>query len=89
MAAPTKKRVYFALHAPDAGEVFVAGSFNNWDPAARPLKCDSKGNWRTWMSLPPGEYQYRFVVDDQWIEDPGCQRRSANPYGSHDSVFRV
>ncbi len=89
MPALKKKRVNFALHAPEAEQVFVAGTFNDWNPSARPLKCDKKGNWRTWMALPPGEYQYLFVVDDQWLEDPGCDGRSVNPYGAHNSVLRV
>jgi 1,4-alpha-glucan branching enzyme len=89
MAAARKKRVDFALDAPDAKRVSVVGTFNGWDPAARPLKCDKRGVWRTWTSLPPGEYEYLFVVDDQWRQDPACADCVPNPYGAHNSAFRV
>ena len=89
MPAVRKKRVNFALPAPEARQVCVAGTFNGWDPTARPLKCDRNGVWRTWMNLPPGEYQYLFVVDGEWRVDPGCKERAKNPYGSDNSAFRV
>jgi len=31
--------------------------------------------------LRAGEYEYRLVVDDQWIEDPEAEQRKANPHG--------
>jgi len=89
MAAAGNKRINFALNAPDATRVSIVGSFNNWDAEARPLRCDKKGTWRTWMNLPPGDYEYLFVVDDVWCEDPGCAARVPNPYGSHNSAFSI
>ena len=85
----TKKRVTFNLHAPGAEEVNLAGSFNEWDPSARPLKCDKKGIWRTWLNLPPGQHEYLFIVNGQWQEDPRCENRQENPYGSFNSVVQV
>ena len=85
----TKKRVTFNLHAPGAEEVNLAGSFNEWDPSARSLKCDKKGIWRTWLNLPPGQHEYLFIVNGQWQEDPRCENRQENPYGSFNSVVQV
>ena len=85
----TKKRITFNLHTPGAAEVNLAGSFNAWDPSARPLKCDKKGTWRTWLNLPPGQHEYLFIVNGQWQEDPRCQNRQENPYGSFNSVVQV
>jgi len=89
MPTPKKKRVNFNLHAPKAEEVFVAGTFNDWDPLARPLKCDKKGTWRTWMNLPPGKHEYRFVVNGEWQEDPECEERALNAFGTYNSVVKV
>jgi 1,4-alpha-glucan branching enzyme len=89
MAATQKKRVNFNLHAPGARSVHVAGNFNDWDPSARALKCDKKGVWRTWMNLPTGEYEYRFVVDEKWQEDPICEERARNAFGAYNSAFVV
>ena len=88
MSAPKKQRGNFVLHAPEAREVYVAGSFNEWDPADRPLRCDKKGNWRTWMNLTPGQHEYRFVVNGDWQEDPDAPERQVNPYGAFNSVVR-
>lgn len=89
MPALKKKRANFALHAPDAEQVAVVGTFNNWDAAARPLKRDSKGMWRTWMNLAPGTYEYLFVVDGAWVTDPNCSEQVENPYGAHNSVLAL
>jgi 5'-AMP-activated protein kinase regulatory beta subunit len=89
MPAPKKKRINFVLHAPEAREVFVAGSFNDWAPEARSLRCDKKGNWRTWMNLPPGQHEYRFVVNGHWQEDPKAPERTGNPFGAFNSVVEV
>ncbi len=84
-----KKRINFNLNAPEAKEVILAGSFNEWDPSARALKCDKKGVWRTWLNLAAGQHEYRYIVNGQWQEDPNCDDREANPFGSFNSVVRV
>lgn len=91
MAAPkaTKQRVNFNINAPKAHEVFVAGSFNDWDTTARPLKRGKNDSWRTWMNLPPGTYEYLYVIDGEWFEDPACGDRRLSPYGTHNSVLRI
>jgi len=85
-AAPARKRVSFGLHAPDAQSVSLAGDFNGWDPSDRPLKRDASGEWKTTLTLPTGEYQYRFVVDGDWVDDPQCDRRAPNSFGSLNCV---
>ncbi|MGB0603911.1 MAG: isoamylase early set domain-containing protein [Candidatus Latescibacterota bacterium] len=89
MPASQKSRVNFALHAPDANEVFIAGTFNDWDPQVRRLRCDKKGTWRTWMNLPAGQHEYRFIVNGDWQEDPQAGERAYNPFGTFNSVVSV
>jgi 1,4-alpha-glucan branching enzyme len=89
MPASQKSRVNFALHAPDANEVFIAGTFNDWDPQVRRLRCDKKGTWRTWMNLPAGQHEYRFIVNGDWQEDPQAGERAYNPFGTFNSVISV
>lgn len=86
---PRKKRVTFSLQAPEAQEVFVAGTFNNWNPEEHPLKKDKKGAWKTALSLLPGSYEYRFVVNGEWQEDPACQDHCLNAFGTYNSVLSV
>jgi 1,4-alpha-glucan branching enzyme len=83
-----KRRVFFRLLAPDAEEVAVVGSFSAWTEI-RPLKKGKGGTWQTWMSLDPGNYEYRFLVDGCWTNDPACRERTANPFGSQNDVLIV
>jgi 1,4-alpha-glucan branching enzyme len=73
----------------NAREVFVAGSFNAWQPRATPLTQQSRGKWSARVELGPGTYEYRFVVDGQWQEDPRAVRSKANPYGGLNSVVDI
>lgn len=86
---PSKKRATFRLEAPDAREVFLAGTFNEWNPAARPLKRDKNGIWATMMMLGPGDYEYRFVVDGEWWDDPRATERTANEHGTQNCIIRI
>jgi hypothetical protein len=38
LPADTGKKVLFELPAEPGSQVFVAGTFNNWNPTANPLK---------------------------------------------------
>lgn len=84
-----KKRKIFQLHAPDATAVFVVGCFNAWDQQARPLKRGANGTWKTSMTLAPGTYEYRFVVDGVWCDDPRCEEWRPNSFGSQNALLRI
>ena len=84
-----KKRVAFALHAPHAREAAVAGTFNDWDPSTRPLKGEADGNWKVTFYLAPGKYEYRFIVDGIWTDDPSCITRCSNQYGGENCILVV
>ena len=87
--APRTKQHTITLEAPGAMSVAVTGSFCGWEPAGRPLKRDGNGVWKARLALPPGEYEYRFLVDDRWANDPGCPERVPNPFGSENCVRNV
>lgn len=86
---PLSASVEFRLIAPQASKVFLAGVFNNWDPESLPLAKKSDGAWSHTMRLPRGSYEYRFVVDGIWQEDPLAFDSAPNPYGSRNSLKRV
>lgn len=83
------KRVTFKLRAPDAQTVCVAGSFNDWNPSSHPLSQDSRGTWKKTVSLAPGAYEYRFLRDQEWQDDPACQERCANPFGADNCILHI
>jgi len=82
-----KKRVAFKFKDTGACQVFLAGSFNAWDPSARPLQKDADGIWKTTVMLPQGIYQYRFIVDGEWKEDPSLQNKYIDGSVSNNSVI--
>ncbi len=84
-----EKRIEVSLKRPEARSAAVAGSFNNWDPATTPMQRAGDGTWKAAISLRPGRYEYRFVVDGQWMADPNAKESVGNPYGSTNSVLVV
>ena len=80
------KKVPFEFPAPEARGVYLAGDFNNWDSGANPMKKDKKGIWKATLSLKPGSYQYRFLVDGNWENDPSCSYCVPNEFGSANCV---
>ncbi|MFH1279447.1 MAG: alpha-amylase family glycosyl hydrolase [Candidatus Eisenbacteria bacterium] len=72
----------------DAEQIFVAGDWNQWDPAADALTDeDGNGIFEATLDLAPGRHEYKFVVDGDWVEDPGASESAPNPYGSANSVI--
>jgi hypothetical protein len=84
-----EQEINLTFYAPEARKVNVAGNFNNWRPEATPLKNTGAGEWIVRLRLRSGQYEYRFVVDGRWSEDPRASQRVANPYGSFNSVLMV
>ena len=62
----------FSCRAPEAEAVFLAGTFNDWRADATPMEKNSEGEWSTSLDLQPGRYEFKFVVDGEWICEPGC-----------------
>ena len=74
---------------PDANLVYIAGSFNDWHPSVTEMVKTAGGHWRKELALPPGNYEYQFVVDGAWMTDPLCRATTANPFGGHNSVMTI
>src|SRR5215471_11592877 len=85
-----EKQIEFILKLPSAKSVAVAGSFNSWDVKKAPLRKDSNGGWKGAVSLPPGRYEYRFVVNGtEWLTDPSAKESVDNGMGGSNSVLVV
>jgi hypothetical protein len=81
--------VRFSLSNPGAKSVSLCGEFNGWSPGATPMAPKAEGCWEATLALRPGRYQYKFVVDGQWLHDPHAQKNVPNPHGSLNSVMEV
>jgi len=84
-----EQEVVLSFYAPEAREVQVAGSFNSWHPEANPLGHTGFGEWAVRLMLKSGQYEYRFVVDGLWTDEPGAVQTVPNPYGGFNSVLNV
>ena len=75
----------------DAKTVALAGDFNDWTPAATPMKRRKDGSWSATVRLDnAGRYQYRYVVDGaKWIVDDDADALVANPFGGQNSIVVV
>ena len=65
------KPTVFACDAANAKAVFLAGTFNDWDPVGTPMREISDGKWSAELELAPGRYEYKFIVDGVWCCEPG------------------
>ncbi|WP_417850224.1 glycogen-binding domain-containing protein [Thalassoglobus sp.] len=66
MSKQSKKSIEFQCFAAEAQEVFLAGTFNDWQPNATPMKKDDDGIWSIKLKLSQGHHEYKFVVDGEW-----------------------
>jgi chromosome partitioning protein len=76
-----------------ATDVRIAGDFNGWvpDKGVRSL-IESDGEARVWtkiLHLPPGRYEYRYVVDGEWREDPDNPNTVSTTVGGRNSILEV
>ncbi len=83
-----KKKVTFQIQTDAGSKVFVAGSFNNWDPTKNKLK-EKNGAYSTSILLEPGRYEYKFIINDVWCIDPSMSDWQPNSMGSLNSVIEV
>ena len=91
-AGPSRE-VLVRFRDESAGDVRIAGDFNGWVPdrGVRSLIA-SEGDTRVWtkvLTLEPGTYQYRYIVDGEWKEDPSNPSSVPGPTGQPNSILRV
>jgi 1,4-alpha-glucan branching enzyme len=79
-------RTPFTFPAAKARQVCLAGDFNNWDPKAGPMHKGPDGVWHLSVALKPGRYEYRFVADKVWYDDPEAELKTLNTMGTSNSV---
>jgi 1,4-alpha-glucan branching enzyme len=84
-----QRMVRFELDIPEARRVSVAGTFNDWKPRATRLAFIGGTKWFKEVLLAPGRYEYRFVVNGEWMDPPNAKVYVPNPYGGRNAVVEV
>jgi 1,4-alpha-glucan branching enzyme len=71
--------------------VTVAGTFNDWNPAANPMAdVNGDGVWDVTLAIAPGRHLYKFVVDGEtWFEDIHAEEFVDDGFGGMNSVMLV
>jgi 1,4-alpha-glucan branching enzyme len=97
----TAEGVLFRFEAPSAQVVQLAGDWpeNRWLAGQAQTGSflvgamedpDGDGIWERLERLPPGRYQYKFVIDRvNWKEDPNNPNRTNDGYGGFNSLLDV
>jgi hypothetical protein len=77
----------FVIVAPQAARVSLVGDFNDWDASKVPLvRVPNSGLWKVTVPLPAGRHLYQFVVDGNWVPDPGAPVAGDDGFGRTNSV---
>ncbi len=78
----------FAVAAPRAEFVAVMGDFSAWQPI--PLEDrEGSGMWTAALELPPGRYEYAFLVDGRWVGQDPVADEYVRSFGEFASVRYV
>jgi MinD-like ATPase involved in chromosome partitioning or flagellar assembly len=90
LSEPTKIKKQFLFRAPEAKSVKIVGNFTSWLPTNDYLmERNEDGTWSKAIDLAPGKYQYRFIVDDRWVEDQDNPDTVDNPFGGKNSLLEI
>ncbi len=79
---------FFLKGFPQAKEVVLAGTFNGWDEHTTLMQKTTDG-WELKADLPPGRYEYKFIVDGEWMPDPANKERVQNEHNTFNSVLNI
>lgn len=72
----------------NAKKVLLAGSFNNWNPNELLLK-ETKEGWEITMFLREGTHAYKYIVDKNWVLDPGNKVTRPDGRGNVNSFIGI
>jgi plastocyanin len=83
--------VGFAFMSAEAATVLVSGDFNEWATGedATAMVNDGDGGWSVTIALTAGVHQYKFIVDDEWTQDPSNAMETDDGMGGMNSVLYV
>ena len=83
------KAVHIEFKHATATAISIAGTFNDWRLGVTPMISLGDGRWFKELVLEPGVYEYRLVVDGEWMPDPRANDTAPNPFGGMNSILNV
>jgi hypothetical protein len=86
---PVKPNHTFILHGYNSAKaISLSGTFNDWSEFGYTLKHVGQ-DWKIDLNLKPGKYLYKFLVDGNWLIDPGNKLWEQNQFGTGNSVLWI
>lgn len=86
----TKCKVTFELPqgiAEGSDSVYLVGDFNNWDEQATPMEKKRGDHYNITIDLDLNrEYQYRYLINNEWHNDWEADKYVPNPFSGDNSV---
>ncbi len=89
---PTRGGVRFNYRPLErARRIYLAGSFNGWSPSDDYMLRDDDGDgvYSVTVRLEPGTYDYKFMVDGKWLQDPHAPSAVPDGFGSSNGRVEV
>ncbi|MGD0258351.1 MAG: isoamylase early set domain-containing protein [Verrucomicrobiota bacterium] len=83
------RAINFVCNAPQAKNVTLIGDFNQWNPAAHPMKRMPDRSWLLTVELKHGHHRYAFLVDGVLTLDPYAQGITRNDKGERVCLVPV
>ncbi|MCK4917512.1 MAG: AAA family ATPase [Candidatus Omnitrophica bacterium] len=78
------------LKAEKLNDVYLIGEFNKWKKSENyKLKKIDNDKWAINLFLKKGEYRYKFIVDNKWINDPNNALIEDDAFGGKNSILLV
>lgn len=89
-AQKSSRRVVFTYRGEPGKTVILAGDFNHWHTSKKIL-ADRKQNgiYSGTCLLPPGQYQYKFLVDGVWTLDDNNPNFVRNEFNTFNNIIDV
>ena len=85
-----EQSVRFSYRAPEQAAIAVVGDFNNWQVSDdTTLRYRAENLWEITVSLRPGRYRYKFVVNGEWVTDPQNPSLDIDAGGNLNSLQEV
>jgi hypothetical protein len=73
---------------PNAGIVALAGSFNKWNQSQLLFVRDGD-EWVCRVNPARGKHPYKFIIDGDWITDPGNPKIVVDERGNQNSLLSI
>jgi 1,4-alpha-glucan branching enzyme len=83
------RAINFVCNASQAKTVSLVGDFNQWNPAAHPMKQMPDRSWLLMVELKHGHHRYAFLVDGVLTLDPHAQGITRNDKGERVCLVPV